>query len=229
MIEALLIGAGVSTVAGLDRTALMQLMVSRPIVAAPLTGFLLGAPEIGLSIGALLELLWIGRLPMGAAIPPDDTQIAVASTVLAATTAAGAIGSSQVSVLLSLLVAIPLGKVGVALDQWARRRNTLLSHRAAAALDQKDIGALERIHLCGLTHFGAASLTTFLFIALSGWGLVTLLAPFLETPLSAMSPWLYLVFPGVGVAHLLANLNVNRILTLFVSSFLMTYMLLWLL
>ncbi len=228
MIEQFLIGAGVSAVVGLDRTALMQFMVSRPIVAAPLTGLFLGSPGTGLAVGALLELLWLGRLPMGAAIPPDDTQIAVASTLLACMLGTSASTQSQGLILLSLLVAIPLGKIGVIFDQWARRRNLRLSAKVTAALESGEISAVERAHLCGLVHFGFASLATFFFIVICGWGILRVIWPLLQAPLSTMEAWCFLLFPGIGLAHLLANLNVNRTLTLFVSSFMMAYMLLWL-
>ena len=72
----------VAMLTGLDRVALVQVMISRPLVAAPLTGLVLGNPLLGLEVGMLLELLWLGRLPVGAAIPPDDTQVAVGATVL---------------------------------------------------------------------------------------------------------------------------------------------------
>ena len=41
---------------GLDGTAVGQFMVSRPVVAGTLVGWVLGVPGLGLSIGAMLEL-----------------------------------------------------------------------------------------------------------------------------------------------------------------------------
>ncbi|MGD9019102.1 MAG: PTS sugar transporter subunit IIC, partial [Desulfuromonadales bacterium] len=81
-----LLAGMVSMLTGLDRVAFVQFMISRPLVAGPLTGWVLGDPLTGLEVGMLLELLWLGRLPVGAAIPPDDTQVAVGATVLAAST-----------------------------------------------------------------------------------------------------------------------------------------------
>lgn len=78
-----LLGASVAVISGLDRTAFPQIMISRPIVVGPLTGWLLGNPSAGLQVGLLVELLWLGRLPVGAAIPPDDTQVTVGATALA--------------------------------------------------------------------------------------------------------------------------------------------------
>ena len=78
-----LLRAGMAVILGLDRTAALQIMISRPLVAGPLVGLLLGDPASGLTIGMLLELLWLCRLPVGANIPHDDTQVTVGATTLA--------------------------------------------------------------------------------------------------------------------------------------------------
>lgn len=106
------LAAVASLVAGLDRTAVLQLMIARPIVAAPLTGWLLGNVETGLQIGAFLELLWLGRIPIGASIPPDDTQVAIGSTCLAVTQYPGAPVPALAFSILCLLIALPFGRVG---------------------------------------------------------------------------------------------------------------------
>ncbi len=122
----LLTGALVALICGLDRMALLQVMVSRPIVAAPLVGWLLGDPLVGLQIGMMVELLWLARLPMGAAIPPDDTQVAVASSVLAINLGRVFEAPGTELLLLCLLVAIPLGKVGQFFDRFSRQYNIRL-------------------------------------------------------------------------------------------------------
>jgi PTS system mannose-specific IIC component len=106
------LGALVSLICGLDRVAMLQIMISRPIVAAPLTALVLGEPMVGLQIGVMVELLWLARLPVGAAVPPDDTQVAVAASALAVILG-HSFGTSGVELsLICLMVAIPLGKIG---------------------------------------------------------------------------------------------------------------------
>ena len=56
----------------LDRIVL-QGMVSRPVVTGPIIGFILGDAYTGLIVGALMELFWIDRSPIGAYVPPNDT------------------------------------------------------------------------------------------------------------------------------------------------------------
>lgn len=223
------IGALIAVLLGLDRTAVGQFMISRPIVAGPLTGLLLGDPLVGLQVGALVELLWIGRLPVGAAIPPDDTQVAVASTVLAV--AAGGIYHVEgtVLILFCVLVVMPLGKIGQVFDRLARRANADLHRRAQSALAKGRPDVVERFHVRGLLHFAAAALGTYVLIVLPGWLLVRFLGELLLPSVGKVEAWLLLAFPLVGTATILGSLNVSRSLTLFTASFTTVLLLLWLL
>jgi len=67
----------------LDVTALGQFMVSRPIVVGPLVGWFLGHPNIGLEMGALIEMIWIGDLPVGAHLPMDLMMLSGVSVAFA--------------------------------------------------------------------------------------------------------------------------------------------------
>ena len=59
----------------MDVAAVGQSMISRPIVAGPLVGWMLGHADIGLELGALIELIWIGDLPVGAHLAMDLTML----------------------------------------------------------------------------------------------------------------------------------------------------------
>lgn len=212
-----------SLLAGLDRTAVFQLMISRPIVAAPLTGWLLGDGATGLQIGALLELLWLGRIPVGASIPPDDTQVAIGSTCLAITQYPGAPIPLAAFAILCLLVALPFGKVGEFFDRVARRLNSGLWVRAERAVDQGRYRSLTWIHLQGACHFGLASVSTFSVILLGGLLSLRILVPLLTCDLAAMLPWLRLTVPLVGVAACLCTVNFRPAIWVYSSSFLVVY------
>lgn len=69
---------------GLDGTAVGQFMLSRPLVAGFLAGWLSGAPAQGALIGAILELYLLVSVPSGGARFPEAstaTVVAVASAV----------------------------------------------------------------------------------------------------------------------------------------------------
>lgn len=224
----LAIGAGVALICGLDRTAAMQIMISRPIVAAPLVAWLLGDVAIGLEIGLMVELLWLARLPVGAAIPPDDTQVSIAGTVLAVSLGELLGHSGLEYQLLCLLIAIPLGKSGQYFDRFARQYNGRKLAQADAYLEAGKYRALEQAHRMGILCFSLAAVGTYLVIICGGLVMIPVLAPLLLPSLEATAGWLRLALPLVGIAVILGTINVNRALTLFGASFGMAFLLMWL-
>lgn len=218
----------VSMLTGLDRVALVQVMISRPLVAAPLTGWVLGNPLVGMEIGMLLELLWLGRLPVGAAIPPDDTQVAVGATVMAIGVGHLLVLSGMPLVILSVLIAIPLGKFGQVFDRLARHANDRLAVSGYDALNDGNISRLERFHLFGLLSFAVASLATAVVIVLIGGFVLYSVAPLLIGTVQETGLSLQYSLIMVGAASLLGTINVNRSISLFCAAFTGTMLVLWL-
>lgn len=78
-------------VLGLDAVSLVQSMISRPIVAGPLAGVLLGDPQGGMMAGAVLEILSLHQLPIGASRHWDTGPAAIAAAMVMVSTS-GAVG-----------------------------------------------------------------------------------------------------------------------------------------
>ncbi len=228
MLESVLYGGLVSLICGLDRIAVMQVMISRPIVAATLIAWFLGAPETGLQIGFMLELLWLARLPVGAAVPPDDTQVAVAAAVLAVHFSGIYPDAGLEIVVLSLLVCLPFGKIGQYFDHYARQFNNRLPQTAEAMIEQGDLRLAEVQHLRGILSFSVAIISTYAVVISGGLLLIPILWFPLQQALVSSSPWLMIALPLVGVAVILGTINVSRALTLFCAAFGMAFLLLWL-
>ena len=55
-------------------------MWNRPIVVSALTGLVLGDLTTGIITGAMLELSFMGAVPIGASNPPDSTSGAILGT-----------------------------------------------------------------------------------------------------------------------------------------------------
>lgn len=218
----------IAMLTGLDRVALVQFMISRPLVAGPLTGLVLGNPLLGLEIGMLLELLWLGRLPVGAAIPPDDTQVAVGATVLAVSMGQILDLSGMPMVILAVLVAIPLGKFGQTFDRLARKVNDRIAASGLQALSLGDSQCLERRHLLGLISFAMASLATACVIILVGSVILFYTAPQLIGAVRDAGLSLQYSLILIGAASLLGTINVNRSISLFCAAFSGTLLVLWL-
>src|ERR1035438_4041453 len=104
---------------GLDETAVGQFMVSRPIVAGPLVGWILGRPDIGLELGALVELIWIGDLPVGAHLPLDLMTLTSVSVALACELVKGQ--SPEAVMTYALGVAIPLAALSTEVEITMRK------------------------------------------------------------------------------------------------------------
>jgi len=217
----------VAMLTGLDRVALVQVMISRPLVAAPLTGLVLGNPLLGLEVGMLLELLWLGRLPVGAAIPPDDTQVAVGATVLAFSMGQMLNLVGMPMVILAVLVAIPLGKFGQIFDRLARNVNDRLAVAGLKALGNGNANGLERRHLMGLISFAVSSLATACVIVLIGSVILFYTAPQLIGAVRDTGLSLQYSLIIVGAASLLGTINVNRSISLFCAAFSGTLLVLW--
>lgn len=221
-----LLGAGGAVLLGLDRTAALQIMISRPLVAGPLVGCLLGDALTGLTVGMMLELLWLCRMPVGASIPHDDTQVAIGATTLAIALS-GTAGRGVGLTLCALLVALPLGKIGQHVERTVRSRNQRLPVAAQHALQSGgSLPAIEKLHLLGLGNFALGALTTYAAIILIGRWLVIAGAPYFVDLLAVQADWIKLALILVGVATLLQALNVRRAYALFFSGFLFTFLLL---
>lgn len=90
-------------IAALDGTSVGQTMLSRPLVAATLAGWVMGDPLTGLLVGGMLELLYLGLLPAGGVRFPETGP---ASVVAGATAASmGAAGAVPLALLLGIVVA----------------------------------------------------------------------------------------------------------------------------
>jgi len=222
------LGGGAALLCGLDRTAIFQFMISRPIVAAPLTGFLMGDPLLGLKVGALLELLWLGRLPVGASIPPDDTQVAVGATVLSVATGKSLGIEAPAFFILCVVIALPLGKVGQIFDRMARHANGVLLKKARIAIEKDVSSTIERYHLLGFVSFAAASIATYLVIVFCGYWFLKFFGHFFVEPFGRDLPWLQVLFPLIGSSIIVSTMNVRRAMTLFGASFTSAMLMLWL-
>lgn len=78
-------------------------LLGRPIVLSPLIGLVLGDPGQGIMIGATLELIFMGNIKVGAAIPPDVITGGVLGTTLAIISGKGAAIALALAIPISVL------------------------------------------------------------------------------------------------------------------------------
>jgi mannose/fructose/N-acetylgalactosamine-specific phosphotransferase system component IIC len=132
------------TLVGLDLVSVPQAMISRPLVAGTVAGWLAGDVEAGLRIGVLFELFALDVLPVGAARYPDYGPATVGAVALG-TGAPWELG---------LGVSAALGLVLAVLGGWSlqvvRRWNARAIQRRAAALAAGESSAIRWLQYGGV-------------------------------------------------------------------------------
>lgn len=114
---------------------LTQFFTYRPIVIGPLVGILMGDLRTGLEVGVVIELMFLGTVFLGTALPPEETF----STIIATAFAIIAGGSVAVAV----AFALPIGIMGRVFMQI---RNSVLTVRTQSKLEE----AVEKLSIGGI-------------------------------------------------------------------------------
>jgi mannose/fructose/N-acetylgalactosamine-specific phosphotransferase system component IIC len=159
------------TLVAVDLVSVPQAMISRPVVAGTIAGWIAGDVEAGLRIGVLFELFALDVLPIGAVRYPDYGPATVAATALAA----GAPWEMGLGV--SAALGLVLAVAGGWSLQLVRRTNARAIQHRAAALAAGEGPAIRRLQYGSLLRDAArgAALTA---IGLSAaWLIATTLRP----------------------------------------------------
>ena len=203
----------------LDRI-FIQAMISRPIIIAPVIGIILGNPYAGLIIGAILELFWMDRIPVGIYIPPNDSIAAAfaASMAILAGLSLGAVTKELMT--LSILLAIPFGILAKKIDVKIVESNNHLSDQALEAAKRLDIHAIER-----KTYLGLAKAFLFYVVLLFILQLIFIPAmiwfyPKLPSGVNAMLSLIYYFLPLVGIAVAINTIKLRGAIPVFCAIFL---------
>jgi PTS system mannose-specific IIC component len=160
-------------VLALDGTAVGQFMVSRPLVAGAITGWLLGDVSLGLLVGGVLELYLLVSFPTGGARFPEGAT----ATVVAV--ASAAVVPSPGAVPLGVAAGLIWGQVGGFSVTALRRLNGRIVPEPHAAHPERVVA----LHLAATLLDGVrGAVVTLVGVAAGRWG-AGLLA--LEWPLES--------------------------------------------
>jgi mannose/fructose/N-acetylgalactosamine-specific phosphotransferase system component IIC len=146
--------AGVAALIGglsaVERKGALQLMLSRPLVLAPVLGWAMGDAHGGLVLGVPLELIFLGGVNLGGSLPDNESLLAAAltATVVAAGIAAQT-GVDGPLAALGLALLLPLAFFGRRLERASESRNARLMEEALARASRGDPRAA-RVNLRGL-------------------------------------------------------------------------------
>lgn len=159
-------------VVSLDTTALLQIMISRPIVACSVTGLILGNFPLGFFVGILLELLYISELPVGAAKFAESNVGSAAAAAITILTTAQLPDRPYITLAAALIVTVPISSFGGRLVLLMRRINGVVYEKM---LYKKHLAPRD-INLAQLFGVGMAFLIGFISVLISTAFFVNLLS-----------------------------------------------------
>lgn len=176
-------------------------LLSRPLVLGPLVGLALGDLHQGILIGASLELIFMGNIKVGAAIPPDVVTGGVLGTAFAILSGKGAAIALALAVPISILAEMLLS----ALFVFRSTFNKLFASYA----EEGNYRKVQRLHLL-------SGLLKPLLMGLIGWLSLQLGAGVMKSALDHIPGWVNAglqvagnILPALGFA-LLMNLLFHK-------------------
>jgi mannose/fructose/N-acetylgalactosamine-specific phosphotransferase system component IIC len=202
------VAAFVGGLLALERRAFLQAMLSRPLVAATLTGALLGDVRSGLYVGMVLELFHLGSASLGAALPENDT-LAATGTAAAAAAISASVGSTPAIWSLAIILFIGLGPAGRSIDRKLDRYSARLLRTAAQAAEEGDLRRAVRQNLWGMWPY----FVTFGAVTAACYVAGALLTQYLDRfPLQLLRglAWAYPAMASVGAAIAVRGSNARR-------------------
>jgi len=209
----------VAGLAAVERKGFLQAMLSRPIAIAPLAGWALGDVQGGILVGAPLELLWLGAINLGAALPVHETLGAVSAA--AGAVIAGKVlgtGVTPAVAVLAILACAPFALLGRRADVVAERLNEELAVRAEAALARGDPASAVRCNLYGLAlPFVLAAALAPLAAALTGLLVPAVLVRVPSASAALQGAWIG--FVGIAAAAAARSLRARWAGPLFFGAF----------
>jgi PTS system mannose-specific IID component len=188
-------------------------LLSRPLVLGPLVGLVLGDLHQGIVIGASLELIFMGNIKVGAAIPPDVVTGGVLGTAFAILSGKGTGIALALSIPISILAEMLLSALFVARSGL----NKVFMQYAAAG----DWRAVQRLHV-------ASGFMKPLLMAIVGFLALLLGAGAMKDFLDRIPDWVNTglqvagnLLPALGFALLMNLLFQKRVAPYFFLGFIL--------
>ena len=139
----------------LDTTAVMQVLISQPLVSGTILGWLLGDVTLGLHIGILLQFLWLNQLPVGAAKIPEGNLASVIAVILVFRLEMFLDAKYNMLILAVILYTLFISYIGTLLITQLRKWNILFLDRVSKLLDEGYVCSLGQINMMALLmHLG---------------------------------------------------------------------------
>jgi mannose/fructose/N-acetylgalactosamine-specific phosphotransferase system component IIC len=159
---------------GLDTTIAFQVLISQPIFACSIFGWLLGNAPLGIEIGIMMQLIWLNILPVGASVFLEGNIASMITCVIVIKF--DSLGLPNLVFTVALAIGFLVSYVGARLTVLDRKLNVFILNWTLQAVDQanfKKITLLDFISI--LAYFIMMSALAYISILLA-----ELIFPFLQ-------------------------------------------------
>ncbi len=182
---------------GLDTTIAFQVLISQPVFACSIIGWLMGDPVTGMEIGAIMQMIWLNMLPVGAASFPEGN---IASMLVCAIVIRFAdLDMPNTVFAVAFVYGMIVSYVGAQLTTLDRRLNTRILKWAQQAAEQADLRKLTLLDMLSIAFY----LIIMVFLSFIMLWLADVIFPLLtslpqgwETRLQFVKPVVW----GIGIA-----------------------------
>ncbi|MCR4440281.1 MAG: PTS sugar transporter subunit IIC [candidate division KSB1 bacterium] len=152
-----------------DTTAAFQVLISHPLVACTLAGLVLHDVPMGLTIGILLELLWLAEVPVGG-VRVSEGNVGALVSASVAIWLGRASNRPDVQLFAAVAWGVMVAVIGGSVVTGCRRANVLLLHRADAAAARGDVAGVATCHVVAMAlSFAAGALLTAVATVVGLW------------------------------------------------------------
>lgn len=201
-----LIPSMVIGILALDTTVAFQILISQPIFACPIIGWILGNPQVGFEVGLIMQLLWLNVLPVGSIIFPEGN---IASMVICAVTVMfGDLPYPNIVLTFAVLMGVVVSYAGAWVTVLDRKINGIFFSAATKSAQQINMGRMNSIEILSIfIYFVMMTLLAYFSLIISGTVLHLIKDTFsagLEQKLMFIKPVLF----GIGIMftfHLILN------------------------
>ena len=184
---------------------------SSPLFAGFLTGLVLGNVQMGLAVGATLQLMVLGVATYGGSSVPDFMSAAIIGTAFA-------IISNQ-KVGFAIGVAVPIGLLLTQMDILARLSNIFFQHKADKYADNADADGVSRMNLfCMGTWMISRGLPVFLGLFF-GTTVVKAISTYLPQWLMGGLKVSGAILPALGIGILMRYLPLKKYFAFYIIGF----------
>ncbi len=133
-----------------DTDAVGQFMISQPLIACTVAGWLLGSTTIGFTVGVLLQLPYLVEIPIGGAKIPQGNLGAFVAAGLATMLTQLHPHKANLVLMSAILIGVFLSSQTIPLQDLLCKFNRMLLHRADRAAEHGNLGQLTVVNYVGV-------------------------------------------------------------------------------